>query len=91
MSETNWEELYQTGDTGWDKGEPSPGLVDFLRDHPDLPPGSVIVPGCGMGHDVRAWLAAGFAAVGYDLAPSAVRIAGETTRAAELPADFRLG
>jgi SAM-dependent methyltransferase len=91
MSETNWEELYQSGDTGWDKGAASPGLVDFLRDHPDLTFGSVIVPGCGMGHDVRAWLSAGFAAVGYDVAPSAVQIATEKTQAANLPADFRMG
>jgi len=39
MSETNWEERYQTGDMPWEKGEPSPGLVDFLAAHPELPRG----------------------------------------------------
>ena len=29
---TNWEAQYQANDTPWDKGEPSPGLVDWLDD-----------------------------------------------------------
>jgi methyl halide transferase len=55
MSEAYWEDLYQKGDTQWEKGEASPGLVDFLCERPDLPKGTVLVPGCGFGHDVRAW------------------------------------
>ena len=49
-----WESHYQKGETPWDKGEASPGLLDFLQSHPDLMKGSVCIPGCGMGHDVRA-------------------------------------
>ena len=67
----DWEIRYQTNDIPWQKGEPSPGLVDFLAQHPDLPRARVAVPGCGTGHDVRAWAAAGFNACGFDLAPSA--------------------
>jgi hypothetical protein len=73
------------GDTPWDKGEPSPGLVDFLAAHPELPRGRVCVPGCGYGHDVRAWARAGFEAVGVDVAPSAVR------RGLELSREFETG
>ncbi len=89
MSNTDWEAHYQTNDTPWDKGEPSPGLVDWLAAHSDVPRGRVLVPGCGLGHDVRVWAAAGFHATGFDIAPSAV----ERARAAGLPerADFRLG
>jgi methyl halide transferase len=90
MSETDWEALYQSGDTRWEKGEPSPGLVDFLREHPDLPKGTVLVPGCGTGHDARAFAAAGWTATGLDLAPSAVRLARERT-APGLRAEFRVG
>lgn len=57
----------------WEKGAPSPGLVDFLAAHPELPRGTVCVPGCGTGHDVRAWAQAGFEAHGFDIAPSAIR------------------
>src|SRR6267143_687061 len=66
MSETDWEARYESGDMPWEKGEPSPGLVDFLAAHPALPRGSVAVPGCGSGHDVRAWAKAGFSACGFD-------------------------
>jgi cyclopropane fatty-acyl-phospholipid synthase-like methyltransferase len=89
--ETNWEERYQTNDMPWEKGEPSPGLVDFLSGHTGLPRGTVLVPVCGTGHDARAWAAAGFAVAGCDLAPSAIRIAGEKTTHAGLPAKFILG
>ena len=39
MSQDYWEARYQTGDMPWEKGAPSPGLVDFLAAHPDLPRG----------------------------------------------------
>jgi hypothetical protein len=90
MSQDYWETRYQTQDMPWEKGEPSPGLIDFLASHPDLPRGSVCVPGCGTGHDVRAWSQAGFEAWGFDLAPSAIRLAAERTRAAGLSARFEL-
>jgi methyl halide transferase len=89
-SENDWEQRYQTGDMPWEKGAPSPGLVDFLAAHPELPRGTVAVPGCGTGHDVREWAKAGFKADGFDLAPSAVRMAEEKTKAAGLRANFRL-
>jgi ubiquinone/menaquinone biosynthesis C-methylase UbiE len=85
-----WEARYQTQDMPWEKGEPSPGLADFLAQHPELPRGTVCVPGCGTGHDVRAWAAAGFSAYGYDIASSAIRLAAERTAAAGLSATFAL-
>ena len=81
MSE-NWEQRYQTGDMPWEKGEPSPGLIDFLAAHRELKGATVCVPGCGTGHDVRAWAAAGFDAHGFDIAPSAIRLSREKTAAA---------
>src|SRR4051812_42726130 len=93
-----WESRYQTKDMPWEKGAPSPGLVDFLSDLcssqlPSLKPGSsrIAIPGCGTGNDVRAWAKAGFQAFGFDIAPTAVRIAGEQTVAAGLSAEFHLG
>ena len=85
-----WEERYQTHDMPWEKGEPSPGLVDFLAAQPELARGTVCVPGCGTGHDVKAWASAGFQAFGYDIAPSAIRLGLERTQAAGLSAEFRL-
>jgi SAM-dependent methyltransferase len=91
MSGEYWEDRYRTQDMPWEKGAASPGLVDFLKSQPDLPRGLVCVPGCGTGHDVRAWAQAGFETIGYDIAPSAVRLAAEKTAAAGLTAHFALG
>jgi methyl halide transferase len=89
--ETDWEARYQSHDMPWEKGEPSPGLVDFLAGHPQLKRGTVLVPGCGSGHDARAWAAAGFAVTGCDMAPSAIRLSLEKTAAAGLEAEFIQG
>ena len=91
MDQEYWEARYQTKDMPWEKGEPSPGLVDFLEAHPSLQRGTVCVPGCGTGHDVRAWARAGFTAYGFDIAPSAIEWATESTRAAGLNAKFQKG
>jgi SAM-dependent methyltransferase len=87
----DWEARYQSRDMPWEKGEPSPGLVDFLAGHPQIQRGTVLVPGCGTGHDARAWAAAGFAVTGYDIAPGAIRLSREKTAAAGLEAEFILG
>lgn len=91
MSQTEWEARYQTGDMPWEKGEASPGLIDFLAAHPELNRATVLIPGCGTGHDVRAWARHGFNATGYDIAPSAVKLARERTEQAGLQAEFLLG
>jgi methyl halide transferase len=88
---TDWEARYQAGDTPWDKGAPSPGLVDFLAAGHDLDGKVVCVPGCGPGHDVRAWARAAFGVFGFDLAPSAIQLGKEQTRASGLRAEFWLG
>jgi SAM-dependent methyltransferase len=77
-----WESRYQSSNMPWEKGVPSPGLVDFLPAHPDLPRGTVCVPGCGTGHDAREFAKAGFAAFGFDISPSAIQHAIEKTKAA---------
>ncbi len=89
---TDWEQHYQTQNMPWEKGEAAPGLVDFITHRAaPLTRGTVCVPGCGTGHDVRTWAAAGFVATGVDIAPSAVKLAQERTAAAGLKADFLLG
>jgi methyl halide transferase len=82
VSSNYWEKRYRAGETRWDKGAPSPGLVDFLAARAGLLRGSVAVPGCGAGHDVREWARAGFAASGFDIAPTAIRLCREKTKAA---------
>jgi SAM-dependent methyltransferase len=88
-NQEHWEQRYQSGDRHWDKSAPSPGLVDFLAAHPELPRGTVCVPGCGAGHDVREFAKAGLGAFGFDIAPGATRLAKERTKAAGLDARFQ--
>ena len=90
MSRDYWEKRYQTRDMPWEKGGPSPGLVDFIAAHPELPRGTVCVPGCGTGRDACVWTAAGFDTSGFDLAPGAIRLALENTRNDRLPPAFHL-
>ncbi len=70
----DWDEQYRIGETPWDKGEAAPPLVAWLREHPGSMTGTVLVPGCGSGHDVRAIAAAEPEArlVGLDLSPTAI-------------------
>ena len=94
---TDWEAQYRKGETPWEKGAPSPGLVDFLAQEPVR--GRVLVPGCGFGHDVRALAATAEEVIGLDIAQSAIegaarfpRVGGERFELAnlfELPAHLR--
>ena len=67
---TDWESRYRTGDMPWEKGAAHPALVAFLKMNPVH--GRVLVPGCGLGHDVRALAATADEVVGLDISPSAV-------------------
>ena len=88
MNSEHWEQKYQSDEAHWDHGTASPGLVEFLEEHRELAKGTVAVPGCGAGHDVRAWARFGFRAHGFDIAPTAVRLARQQTGAAGLDAAF---
>ncbi|MDB4664928.1 TPMT family class I SAM-dependent methyltransferase [Verrucomicrobia bacterium] len=87
----HWETCYQQKETPWDKGAPSPGLVDFLMEHPDLEHAVVCVPGCGLGSDVLAWASAGHQATGIDIAPTGVAMAKERASAHPHACNFRIG
>jgi methyl halide transferase len=97
LMEKDWEKHYQTGDIHWDKGAPSPGLVDYLTTHQIT--GRVLVPGCGLGRDVRAISNAENEVTGLDIAPSGIRMAEKFPRVANeryvlgdlfaLPPEFR--
>lgn len=76
---TDWEQHYQEKDTPWDKGEAAPGLIEFVKNRSALE-GRVLVPGCGLGHDVRALTEVGKDAsevIGLDISPSAMEQANK--------------
>lgn len=77
----DWEACYRAGETPWDKGVVAPPLEELVSDHGRamFGGGPVLVPGCGLGHDVR-WLAeSGVSAHGVDLSVTAVALAASLT------------
>jgi SAM-dependent methyltransferase len=67
----NWDEMYQKGETFWDKGAPSPAMKQYLERHPAR--GRALAPGCGRGHEVALAAGHGLDVTGLDLAPTAVQ------------------
>lgn len=47
-----------------------PSLIDWLAARPLA--GRILVPGCGLGHDVRAIAEGGAEVIGFDLSPTAI-------------------
>jgi SAM-dependent methyltransferase len=66
----DWNLAYVNDDCPWDKGEAAPPLRSYLAHSPVL--GKVLVPGCGLGHDVRLLAHAGATVTGLDCAPKAI-------------------
>jgi len=74
-----WQNRFETQQTGWDRGAPSPQLLQWLDDGTfaaaAAAPGArprVVVPGCGSGHEVVALAAAGVDVTGLDYTEAAV-------------------
>lgn len=70
---TDWEQHYLEGNTPWNKGQPSPPMLEWVRYH--KPAGRALVPGCGVGHDVAMLAQHGLEAYGLDIAPTAISMA----------------
>ena len=68
----DWEERYQQGDTGWDRGSSSPALYTWL-DSGALKPCRILIPGCGLGHEVVTLARLGYDVTAVDIAPSATK------------------
>lgn len=68
-----WEQFYRHGMTPWDCGAPPPPLCTFLDSPYKMPPGKLLVLGCGTGHDCLLFLKHGFQVTGIDFAPSAIQ------------------
>lgn len=89
----DWDELYRDQTTPWDKGKPAPPLAEWIEANPGECSGRILVPGCGLGHDVRALAALHevVEVVGLDLSPTAItaadafpKVGGESFLAGDL-------
>ncbi|MBB5016963.1 SAM-dependent methyltransferase [Chitinivorax tropicus] len=70
-----WETRYQSQVTPWDAGGTHPALHDWLRQRP---PGRVLIPGCGTGHEVVAFAKAGWDVLAIDFSEGAIAQAQQT-------------
>lgn len=70
-----WDARYEEGTAHWDLGEPSPPLLHFIEEGELPAPGTVLVPGCGSGHELPLLALAGHLPIGLDFAPRAVEAA----------------
>ena len=76
----NWDERYKDGDTPWDKGAPAPSLIEVME-RGCFPAGAeVLVPGCGLGHDVGVLAEAGYLTTGFDISAHAIQGAQNLTQ-----------
>ena len=66
-----WQQRFETGQTAWDRGRPSPGLLRLL-DSADLKPCRIAVPGCGSGWEVVELARRGFEVIGIDYTDAAI-------------------
>lgn len=82
---TDWEARYQSGRTGWDRGDTSPALRGWLEQG-ELRPCNILVPGAGRGFEVLALARAGFDVTAVDLAPTPVHILRDALAREELGA-----
>jgi SAM-dependent methyltransferase len=84
-----WQQRFRAADTPWDRGAPHPQLHAWLASGVLASGQTVLVPGCGSGHEVAALARAGVNATGIDYTPEAVALATARLAAGGLRAVVR--
>jgi methyl halide transferase len=72
-----WQQRFEQRQTPWDRGTPSPQLLQWLQDEVLLEGQRVAVPGCGSGHDVAALAQARCIVTAVDYADAAIALTRE--------------
>ena len=70
MAPVDWEEAWRAGTTPWDAGKSPPALRSLL-DREIVPPGRILIPGCGAGYDLSALAREDREVIGIDLSEQA--------------------
>lgn len=65
-----WDARFDADFTPWDQGGVPQSLVDYVAQNPA--PKTVLIPGCGAGHEVRFFAGAGWGVTAIDFSPAAV-------------------
>ena len=75
--QADWQKHYDDNDLAWDLGEVANPFVRLWEDEV-LTPGTLIVPGCGQGHEVIYFAERGFQVTGVDYSPGAETLLGDS-------------
>ena len=75
MAASNWDQRYREGSDRWELGKPAPPLDTFLRtdSRAPQPPGRLLVPGCGRGHEAALLADLGYEVIGLDFSSEAIQ------------------
>ncbi|KAG6010016.1 hypothetical protein E4U21_000457 [Claviceps maximensis] len=97
-----WTDLWESDENNlWDRGKPSPALIDFIESKPEALCAPVagkagrfcaLIPGCGRGYDVAMLALHGFDVYGLEVSSKGAQIARDyVTRELESPQDYNYG
>lgn len=75
--QADWQKHYDENDLAWDLGEVANPFVCLWEDK-QLTPGTLIIPGCGQGHEVLYFAEREFQVTGVDYSPGAVKLLGDS-------------
>jgi SAM-dependent methyltransferase len=75
--QADWQKHYDENDLAWDLGEVANPFVRLWEDNV-FTPGTLIIPGCGQGHEVVYFAERGFEVTGVDFSPGAVKLLRES-------------
>ena len=78
-----WQAIYDENDMGWDKGVPAPPFVRLAKEGVFKAGSRMLVPGCGLGHEVIFLASLGYEVTAVDFAAGAID--GLKARVGELP------
>lgn len=85
--DNDWEMRYQSGQTGWDRGETSANLLHWIE-LGILKPCRILIPACGNGYEVVTLAEKGFDVVAIDIAASPLATLKDVLRTKNLNAEL---
>jgi SAM-dependent methyltransferase len=83
--QADWQKHYDEDDLAWDLGEVANPFVRLWEDKV-LQPGTLVIPGCGQGHEVIYFAERGFQVTGIDFSPGAEKLLRDSLKRKNLNA-----
>lgn len=72
LDQNYWNQRWQKNETGWDIGEASPTITEYMKQYPNKN-ANILIPGCGNAYEAEFLVANGFTNITLiDIAPKAV-------------------